>query len=58
MENITGIVEEGLHLAFIGFMEEGIVLIIICGKDEVFVSAVSLSPVYPGGEKLYRRNPE
>jgi hypothetical protein len=57
MENITGIVEGGLHLAFIGFVEEGIVLLIFSGKDEVFVSAICLSPIYPGGEKFHGRDP-
>ena len=57
MENITCIVERCMHLALIGFLEEGIVLLIFSGKDEVFVSAVCLSTVYPGGEKFHGRDP-
>jgi hypothetical protein len=57
MENVSGIVERCLHLAFIGFTEEGIVLLIFSGKDEVFVSAICLSTVYPGGEKFHGRDP-
>jgi hypothetical protein len=58
MENVPGIFEGGLHLAFIGFVEEGIVLFIFSGKDEVFPAEIRLSAIYPCGKKLYRRNPE
>ena len=57
MENIAGIFEGGLHLAFIGFVEEGIVLFIFGGKDDVFISAFCRSAVYPGGKKFHGRDP-
>jgi hypothetical protein len=57
MENITGIVEGGLPLAFVGLVEEGIVLFIFSGKYEVFPPVIGLSPVYPGGEKFHGRDP-
>jgi hypothetical protein len=57
MENIAGIFERGLHIAFIGLVEEGIVLFIFSGKDEIFITAICRSPVYPGGEKFHGRDP-
>jgi hypothetical protein len=57
MKNIACIFEEGLHLAFIGIAEEGIVLFIFIGKDEVFPAEICLSTVYPGGKKFHGRDP-
>jgi hypothetical protein len=58
MENVLGIFEGGLHLAFIGFVKEGIILFIFSGEDEVFPAVICCSSIDPGGKKLYRRNPE
>ena len=57
MENIAGIIKGGMHLAFIGLMEEGIVLFIFSGKDEVFIAAISRTTVYPGWKKFHGGDP-